>query len=82
MLFSVMTQPESLTTPPTAYISSNDADAKLTVMALLSDLGWPQEWILDLGNIESARATEALVLLVPHIIAAKGFKPFAVTVGF
>lgn len=82
MLFSAMTAPSSLQAPPTAYLSGNDSDAKSTVLALLNDLGWSNEWVLDLGGIESARATEALVLMVPHIIGTKGFRPFAVSVVF
>lgn len=81
MLFTVMVAPHSLATPPTAFLSGNDAAAKDQVKALLADLGWPAEWQLDLGGIESARATEALILMVPHLIAARGFKPFALTVA-
>lgn len=82
MLFSVMTAPQSLTTAPTAFISGNHATAKTQVHALLLELGWPEDWILDLGNLESARATEALILLAPHLIAAKGFKPFALSAAY
>lgn len=81
MLFSVMAAPRSLGTPLTAFVSGNDADAKDSVKAVLADLGWPADWVLDLGGIESARATEALILMVPHLIRARGFKPFALTVA-
>lgn len=82
MLFSVMTAPRGLETPPTAFVSGNDPEAKSVVQALLGELGWPTEWILDLGRIESARAAEALILIVPHLIGAKGFRPFAVSAVF
>lgn len=81
MLFTVMVAPHSLATPPTAFLSGDDAGAKAQVKTLLADLGWPAAWLLDLGGIESARATEALILMVPHLIAARGFKPFALTVA-
>jgi len=41
------------------YICGNDADAKIKVISLLNEFGWLNENILDLGDITSARATEA-----------------------
>ncbi|MEV7440644.1 NAD(P)-binding domain-containing protein [Streptomyces sp. NPDC091204] len=81
MLFMVMTAPESLATPPTAYLSGDGEDAKKTVTGLLGDLGWQPEWIEDLGDITTARATEAMILTVPHILRRHGFKPFAVSLA-
>nr|WP_275405930.1 MULTISPECIES: NAD(P)-binding domain-containing protein [unclassified Streptomyces] len=79
MLFMVMTSPHTLATPPTVYLSGEDDHAKKTVGALLGDLGWQPEWIENLGGITTARATEALILLVPHIVRRHGFQPFAVS---
>lgn len=81
MLFSVMTNPASLMSPPTAFVSGNDADAKATVTALLGDLGWAPEQVLDLGDVRTARGPEAMVLFVPDLITARGFAPFAVTIA-
>ncbi|MGW6062051.1 NADPH-dependent F420 reductase [Streptomyces sp. NPDC055189] len=81
MLFPVMTAPASLSTPPTAYLSGNDAPAKSVAAGLLGDLGWHPGWIEDLGDITTARATEALVLLVPHVLRRSGFRPFAVSLA-
>lgn len=81
MLFMVMVDPHSLSIPPTVFLSGNDDKAKATVSKLLGDLGWPPAWIEDLGNIQTARATEAFVLLVPHMIRNRGFAPFALTVA-
>ncbi|MEU5950736.1 NAD(P)-binding domain-containing protein [Streptomyces sp. NPDC047525] len=81
MLFPVMTAPASLSTPPTAYLSGNDTQAKAVAAGLLSDLGWQPGWIEDLGDITTARATEALVLLVPHVLRRSGFQPFAVSLA-
>ncbi|MFI1279750.1 NADPH-dependent F420 reductase [Streptomyces sp. NPDC020858] len=81
MLFMVMTAPETLATPPTAYLSGDDEDAKRTVTGLLGDLGWQPERIEDLGDITTARATEAMILVVPHILRRHGFKPFAVSLA-
>ncbi|MGW4892250.1 NADPH-dependent F420 reductase [Kitasatospora sp. NPDC004240] len=79
MLFTVMTAPDTLATPPTAYLSGDDRNAKKTVTGLLGDLGWQPAWIEDLGGITTARATEAMILLVPHILRRHGFEPFAVS---
>ncbi|WP_431287347.1 NADPH-dependent F420 reductase [Roseateles chitinivorans] len=81
MLFSVMSAPRSLGAPAQAFLSAEDAGAKTQVRALLASLGWPDEWVLDLGGLASARATEALILMAPYVVAAKGFKPFALTVA-
>ncbi|MFD8328129.1 NADPH-dependent F420 reductase [Streptomyces lydicus] len=81
MLFMVMTAPDTLAAPPTAYVSGNDEHAKKTVTALLGDLGWQPAWIEDLGDITTARATEAMILVVPHILRRHGFQPFAVSLA-
>ncbi|MFF4339018.1 NADPH-dependent F420 reductase [Kitasatospora sp. NPDC001540] len=81
MLFPVMTAPAALAQAPTAFLSGDDPQAKKTVGDLLADLGWQQEWITDLGGIETARATEAAILFVPHVIRASGFTPFAVSIS-
>ncbi|MCG0285297.1 NADPH-dependent F420 reductase [Streptomyces sp. PSAA01] len=81
MLFPVMTAPAELSTPPTAYLSGDDADAKALTADLLADLGWKPEWMEDLGDISTARATEALVLLVPHVLRRHGLRPFAVSLA-
>ncbi|MCX4775828.1 NADPH-dependent F420 reductase [Streptomyces sp. NBC_01264] len=80
MLFPVMTAPATLTQTPTAFLSGEDPQAKHTVRDLLIDLGWQKEWITDLGGIQTARATEAAILFVPHVIRANGFTPFAISI--
>ncbi|MGW4852928.1 NADPH-dependent F420 reductase [Streptomyces sp. NPDC004288] len=81
MLFPVMTAPTLLGQTPTVFLSGEDAQAKSTVRALLGDLGWRDEWISDLGGIRTARATEAAILFVPHVIRSAGFAPFAVSIA-
>ncbi|MGW4873848.1 NADPH-dependent F420 reductase [Streptomyces chartreusis] len=80
MLYSVMTAPATLSQPATVFLSGEDRSAKQIVRGLLVDLGWREEWITDLGGVETARATEAAVLFVPHVIRARGFAPFAISV--
>ncbi|RRR84847.1 NADPH-dependent F420 reductase [Streptomyces sp. RP5T] len=80
MLHTVMTAPAALSQTPTAFLSGQDPQAKEVVRGLLADLGWQREWVTDLGGIETARATEAAVLFVPHVIRSSGFAPFAVSI--
>ncbi|MFG2416845.1 NADPH-dependent F420 reductase [Streptomyces goshikiensis] len=81
MLFPVMTAPATLTQPPTAFLSGEDPLAKQAVHELLTDLGWRKEWITDLGGIQTARATEAAIPFVPHVIRSSGFAPFALSIA-
>jgi len=81
MLSVVMAAPHILKTPPTAFLSGNDAEAKALVTGLLNDLGWPIAWIADLGDVFSARGTEALFPLVPFIFRTFGMQPFALTIA-
>ncbi|MET8877090.1 NAD(P)-binding domain-containing protein [Nocardia sp. NPDC004604] len=81
MLYSVMTAPAALPQTPTAFLSGKDPKAKQVVRALLADLGWHQEWITDLGGVETARAAEAAILFVPHVIRSSGFTPFAISIA-
>ncbi|GLZ33417.1 hypothetical protein Lesp02_56050 [Lentzea sp. NBRC 105346] len=80
MLYTVMTAPSALTQTPTVFLSGEDPQAKQVVRGLLADLGWHQEWITDLGGIETARAAEAAVLFVPHVIRSGGLAPFAISI--
>lgn len=81
MLFPVMTAPALLTQAPDAFLSGDDPQAKETVRDLLIDLGWRKEWITDLGGIQTARATEAAILFVPHVMRSNGFEPFAISIA-
>lgn len=81
MLYPVMTAPATLTHPPTAFLSGENPQAKQTVREILTDLGWKNEWITDLGGIRTARATEAAILFVPHVIRSRGFEPFAISLS-
>ncbi|MER5383123.1 NAD(P)-binding domain-containing protein [Streptomyces sp. NPDC002688] len=81
MLFPVMTAPAVLTQAPSVFLSGEDPEAKQAVRELLVGLGWREEWITDLGGIRTARATEAAILFVPHVIRSRGFVPFAISVA-
>ncbi|MFI1223361.1 MULTISPECIES: NADPH-dependent F420 reductase [unclassified Streptomyces] len=78
---SVMADPTGLTVAPSAFVSGNDADAKSIVGRLLADLGWPPEWIIDLGDVSTARVPEAFVLMVSGLVGALGPVPFGMAIA-
>lgn len=58
----VMVDPARLGGPSAVFVSGNDADAKSQVSQILTEgFGWQQ--IVDLGDITTARGTEAYLLL-------------------
>ena len=81
MLAPVMSNPGLLAAAPTVFLSGNDAGAKAAVRSLLADMGWEDGRVLDLGGVETARGPEAVMLMVPDIMRASGFKPFAVSIA-
>ncbi|WIB76704.1 NAD(P)-binding domain-containing protein [Curtobacterium sp. MCPF17_002] len=81
MLFSVMAAPAALDVPPTAFLSGDHADAKAVVRDVLRGLGWQDEWIVDLGPIATASGTESMALIVPSLLGAIGFAPFALSLA-
>jgi hypothetical protein len=81
MTFLVMASPEVTDAPPSVYLSGNDDQAKRTVAGLLGELGWQPDWIVDLGDVRTARGPEAFLLFVPQFIRIRGFIPFAMTLA-
>jgi predicted dinucleotide-binding enzyme len=57
----------------TVFVSGNDAAAKATVVDLLRSVGWRD--IVDLGGLETARATELLIPLWVTLMGLYGLPP-------
>ncbi|WP_406390656.1 NADPH-dependent F420 reductase [Streptomyces sp. NBC_00887] len=76
----LMVAPDSVEGPSTLFLSGDDAEAKVTAGALLNDLGWPSESLLDLGGITTARGQEHYSLLFMGIAEALGSYGFGVRV--
>jgi 8-hydroxy-5-deazaflavin:NADPH oxidoreductase len=68
----VMVDPAVVPGSHTIFVAGNDADAKAVIMGILTELGWPEEDILDLGGIEAARGMEMFLALWLHLYAAHG----------
>jgi predicted dinucleotide-binding enzyme len=58
----VMTDPATLPAS-SVFVSGDDPGAKATVIGLLTDFGWPDGSIVDLGGIQSARGPEHYFLM-------------------
>ncbi|MFE6037368.1 NADPH-dependent F420 reductase [Streptomyces sp. NPDC056452] len=76
----LMVAPDSVEGPSTLFLSGEDAAAKATAVALLNDLGWPSDSLLDLGGITTARGQEHYSLLFMGIAEALGSYGFGVRV--
>jgi predicted dinucleotide-binding enzyme len=57
----IMVNPTKVPASHTVFLSGDDAEAKNTARALLESFGWSD--IVDLGDIETARATESYLPL-------------------
>ncbi|WP_247826388.1 NADPH-dependent F420 reductase [Arthrobacter antioxidans] len=80
MTAAVMVDPGLLEGHHTVFVSGDAADAKALVTGLLTGFGWPAEDILDLGALDTARATEALMPLWLRIWGAIGTPVFNIAV--
>ncbi|MGH9160563.1 MAG: NADPH-dependent F420 reductase [Vicinamibacteraceae bacterium] len=74
----VMVNPASVAGRHTAFVSGNDAGAKRQTIALLESFGWVD--IIDLGDITTARATEAYLSLWVVLWRKLGTAAFNVSV--
>jgi 8-hydroxy-5-deazaflavin:NADPH oxidoreductase len=72
MSTAVIADPTGLSPQSSVFVSGDAADAKEAVTGVLRDLGWPQESIIDLGGIASARGPEHVFLLLAGLFGALG----------
>ena len=70
VFFQVMIEPGRVPGPHHIFVAGDDDAAKATTKELLRGFGWPEETIIDLGGIGSARATEMYMQLY-FILAGK-----------
>ena len=59
---------------------SSAATAKARTVALLGELGWPAQRVVDCGDITGARATEGYLLLWLRMMAWAGGPHFNIAV--
>ncbi|GAA2594454.1 NAD(P)-binding domain-containing protein [Winogradskya consettensis] len=78
---ALMVDPGALGVPVSVFLCGDDPAAKGVVVGLLAELGWPREWVLDLGGVEQAWWPESFVLMVRPLIAQLGPVPFALSIA-
>jgi 8-hydroxy-5-deazaflavin:NADPH oxidoreductase len=62
LAMTVVTNPTSVPAS-TIFLSGDSPEAKAETASLVRDLGWPQESIIDLGGIDTARGPEHHIVL-------------------
>jgi len=62
LAMTVVTNPSSVPAS-TIFLSGDSPEAKEETASLVRDLGWPQESIMDLGGIDTARGPEHHIVL-------------------
>lgn len=72
----LMVAPQKLPGEHNLFVAGNDEAAKAETVALLGEFGWPAEWIIDLGDITGARATEMMMPLWLRVMGRLGTAEF------
>ncbi|MBU2661928.1 NAD(P)-binding domain-containing protein [Actinoplanes bogorensis] len=80
MYFEIMIDPARIPGPHSVFVAGEDAAAKKTVSELLGEFGWPQDAIIDLGGITTARGTEMYSRLYFDLVGAFGDFNFTINV--
>lgn len=79
MRCDVMVDPARVAGDHNVFMCGND-DAKPEVRELLGSFGWPEESIIDLGDISASRGTEGYLPLWLRIMGALGTADFNIKV--
>lgn len=76
----VMVDPSLVPGEHAMFVSGDDDTAKTTARLLLNQFGWPDERIVDLGDLTGARAQEAYLLLWVRLTQPLGGYTFNVEI--
>ena len=76
----VMVEPALVPGDHVVFVCGDDAEAKERVLALLGQLGWPRERVVDVGDITGARATEGYLLIWLRMMGWVGGARFNIAV--
>jgi predicted dinucleotide-binding enzyme len=77
---AVMVNPARVPGDHVVFLAGDDAGAKDEARALLGELGWSAERVVDLGDITAARAAEGYVMLWVRLMQALGTPMFNITI--
>lgn len=76
----VMVDPARVPGEHVVFMCGNNESAKAQTADLLSQFGWPATWIVDLGDIAAARATEMYLPLWLRTMNAIGTADFNIQI--
>jgi len=76
----VMVDPAIVSGDHVVFVCGDDVDAKTRTVALLGELGWPSERVVDCGDITGARATEGYLLIWLRMMSWAGGPHFNIAV--
>jgi 8-hydroxy-5-deazaflavin:NADPH oxidoreductase len=77
---AVMVDPASVPGDHVVFVAGDDAGAKDEARAMLGELGWPAERVVDIGDLTAARAAEGYVLFWIRLFQALGTPMFNIEV--
>ncbi|MCM2577806.1 NADPH-dependent F420 reductase [Streptomyces meridianus] len=72
----VMVDPSRVAGEHTVFVCGDDTGAKKAVTELLTSFGWPEDSVIDLGGISTARGTEMLLPIWLRLWGALGHADF------
>ena len=76
----VMVDPARVAGDHVVFVASDDQGAKTEVSALLQEIGWPAERVVDAGGLDAARGLEAYVLFWVRLMGALGTPVFNISI--
>lgn len=76
----VMVDPDKVPGEHAIFVCGDDAAAKAEAVRLLGEFGWPEDRVLDLGDISSARGTEMYLPLWLRIMGSVGSGYFNIAI--
>jgi len=76
----VMVDPAGLPGDHVTFVCGDEQGAKDEVVALLGELGWPPDRVVDLGGISAARGTEMYLALWLRMMGALGTNRFNISI--
>jgi len=77
---ALMVDPASVPGDHVIFVAGDDAGAKDEARALLGELGWPAERVVDIGDLTAARAAEGYVMLWIRLMQAQGTPMFNIEI--
>ena len=77
----VMVDPAAVPGDHVVFVAGDDEAAKAQATALLGELGWPPDRVLDLGDLSAARGMEMYVILWVRMVPVVGGPMFNIALA-